>query len=509
LAAAWELVVTSDRDGTPQPVVQVLEAEGRIGGKLLATQFAGRTVDQAADAFLARRPEATTLCEELGLDQQLVPVGASGASIWARGRLRPMPAALNVGIPTRWWPLFRSGILSTTESLRVARDLVVPHRGERGVMGDRSVGHIVGERLGRPVVERLADPLIGGIHAGNADDLSAAATMPLLIAASHQSGSLMRRLGRVRTPGQTSAGPTTAGPVFWSLADSTASLADALTTALIARGVTIRTNVRVDAIERSGPKPRGASRWVLSLHHTDEEAGTPPSSASKLEAVDGVVVTTPATEAAVLIAPFAPMAAGLLSTVEYASVAVITLSLPKGAIRTQRSGTGFLVPRTSIVGGHKPLITGCTYLDRKWPHLARPDDDLIRVSVGRYGDDRQADLDDDQLGSAATGELAALLDIQGDPLETAVTRWTRAFPQYQVGHLIKVAQVEGELAKLDGIALAGAALRGVGIPACIGSGRNAAKQVLESLSRRGNSAGSKPTVGSNGSAAIVAAGDEP
>ena len=482
LAAAWELVVSSERAGNPPPHVVLLEASDRVGGKLLATEFAGRTVDLAADAFLARRPEATTVVSELGIDDQLVPVGTSGASIWARGRLRSMPAGLNLGVPTRWWPLFRSGILSPTESLRAARDVLLPHRGQRSVVGDRSVGEIVGERLGHAVVERLADPLIGGIHAGSADNLSAAATMPVLIAASHQPGSLMHRLGRVQGPppkqDRKEEPPT---PVFWSLSGATASLADQLAKALIDRGVTINTDVHVDAVERRGVERSDASRWTLSLHHTTvPKTGTHSQSANgthdsrhDLLHADGVVLAVPATEAAVLLAPLAPVAAGLLSTVEYASVAVITMSLPPGSVGAQRTGTGFLVPRASTIGGRRSLITGCTYLDRKWPHLRRPDDELIRVSVGRFGDERHTELDDEELASAASAELAQLLDLRSDPAETMITRWDRAFPQYQVGHLLKTAQVEAETASLDGIAVAGAALRGVGIPACIGSGRRA------------------------------------
>jgi oxygen-dependent protoporphyrinogen oxidase len=197
--------------------------------------------------------------------------------------------------------------------------------------------------------------------------------------------------------------------------------------------------------------------------------------------VDGLVVAVPAPEAAVLLAPVAPTAAGILGSIEYASVAVITLSLPPGSIRARRRGTGFLVPRPSTIAGLPSLITGCTYLDLKWPHLGRPDDELVRVSVGRFGDDRHLLLDDDQLRASAFGELAHILDIHGAPRETSVTRWDRALPQYRPGHLIGVAQVEEEVAALGGLAVAGAALRGVGIPACIGSGRSAARLVLGSL----------------------------
>ncbi len=490
LAAAWELVDASERAGTPAPMVRVFESGHRIGGKLRATEFAGRTVDLAADAFLARRPEATELCRELGLADQLVPVGASGASIWARGRLRPMPGGLNLGVPTRWWPLARSGILSPLESLAAARDVVVPHRGGSPVFGDRSVGEIVEERLGRPVVDRLVDPLIGGINAGGVDDLSAAATMPVLIAASLQPGSLMHRLGRIppaapgpstgadpsAAPSTPADGRATPSPVFWSLTGGTASLAQHLADALVRRGATLQTDVRVDAIERRRPAGPGSGGWLLSLHDTADHG-----SSDQLP-VDGVVVAVPATEAAVLLAPVAPTAAGILSTVEYASVAVITMSLAAGSIRAHRRGTGFLVPRTSAIDGLPALITGCTYLDLKWPHLGRPDDELVRVSAGRFGDDRHLLLDDDQLSASAFGELAHVLDIRGAPLETSVTRWDRAFPQYRPGHLIRVAKVEEEVAALGGLAVAGAALRGVGIPGCVGSGRSAARLVLGSLS---------------------------
>jgi len=237
LAAAWELVNRAEAD---RPEVHVLEGAARVGGMMMATEFAGRTVDLAADAFLARRPEAVELCEELGITDQLVPVGASGASILARGKLRAMPGGLALGIPTRWLPLARSGILSPSELLRVGTDLFRPHLGTGSAFGDRSVGAIVGERLGRPVVERLADPLIGGIHAGQADELSAAAIFPVLIAASHQSGSFMRRLGRTQaaravTPSDASPG----GPLFWSLQDATASLVDRLILQLVERGVSV------------------------------------------------------------------------------------------------------------------------------------------------------------------------------------------------------------------------------------------------------------------------------
>ena len=487
LAAAWELVA-GDRGapdgggpdgGGPVPEVVVFEADDRLGGKLRSETIGDRRVDVAADAFLARRPEATGLCDELGLTDRLVPVGASGASIWARRRLRPMPEGLNLGVPTRWWPLARSGILGPAESARVLADLVVPRLGTSRAFGDQTVGEIVGSRLGRPVVERLADPLIGGINAGSVDRLSAATTFPVLIAAAHQSGSLMRRLGAALAAAATS-GPGPGTPVFWSLADSTASLVDALVEALTARGVVFRPGTPVDAVDRTGGRPGHPAGWALSLG----PPGTAGSAAGPPERpeFDGVILAAPAPRAAVLLAPHAPDAAELLNSIRYASVAVVTLTLAEGSVGGPLRGTGFLVPRTSPVDGRPALITGCTFLSRKWPHLARPGQELIRASVGRFGDDRFTSLGDGELVTAVLGELSALLDIRGEPLDAVVTRWDEAFPQYEVGHLIRVGYIEEHLAALPTMAVAGAALRGVGIPACIGSGRAAARRVLASLS---------------------------
>lgn len=364
LAAAWELLRAPGPDGPPSVVL--LEASPRLGGKLRAAEFAGRTVDLAGDAFLARRPEATELCEELGISDELVPVGATGASIWARGTLRSMPEGSTLGVPTRWWPLARSGILSPGEALRVARDLVTPHRGTRTITGDRAVGEIVGGRLGRPVVDRLVDPLIGGIHAGDVDELSAAATFPLLLAADQQPGSLIRRLRRVpsrATPFDPSSADPSA-PAFWSLREGTASLALRLGDALERSGASVRSGVRVDAL-RAGGASNGLPRWTVELGGTAADR----EGRSAVE-VDGLVLAVDAPEAARLLRPLAPASASLLTDIDSSSVAVVTVSVPEASIEAPLRGTGFLVPRTSTVDGRRALITGCTFLSRKWPHLA-------------------------------------------------------------------------------------------------------------------------------------------
>jgi len=480
LAAAWQLSQElGPSTGGEAPRVLVLEAGGRTGGKVRSTEFAGRQVDLAADAFLARRPEATGLCAELGLTDDLVAPGAAGASLWARGRLRMMPAGVNLGVPTRWWPLARSGILGPAGSVRAAVDLVRPHRARPELTGDAAVGGVVTARLGHEVTERLVDPLVGGIHAGGVDDLSAEATFPPLLVADRSAGSLMRRLRMPAPPPPDPAAP--AAPVFWSLDGTAARLPAELTAALVARGVAVHVGVAVESLSR--PTADGAGSWVLTL--AGETATVPGAAGASDNArtltVDGVVLAVPAGQAAGLLADHAPQAAAVLGDIRHASVSVVTLSIPAGAVRAELVGTGFLVPRTSPVDGRTALITGCTYLTRKWPGLARPGDELIRLSVGRFGDDRPDAMDDDELTAAAFGELAGILGIDGRPRESLVTRWHGAFPQYRPGHFERSDGILAAVAGLPGIGVAGSAYRGVGIPAVVGSGRAAARAVLASL----------------------------
>ncbi len=476
LSAAWELV--TGVDGVA-PRVVVLEAGPRLGGKVRSAEFCGRTVDLAADAFLARRPEATTLCDELGLTDALVAPGASGASLWARGRLRMMPDGVNLGVPTRAWPMLRSGILGPAGLVRAGLDLFLPHKGDPGATADRSVGDIVGSRLGHQVVERLVDPLVGGIHAGGVDDLSAESTFPPLLTADRRSGSLIRALRQPAPPSASGAAPL---PVFWSLEGGNARLPAELAAALAARGVAAHAGVAVESMERL-PGGRTGATWRLAL--AGDAAGVAgsegPSDTLRSLDVDAVVLAVPAGQAAGLLGEHAPVASSLLADVELASVTVITLSMPTGAIRSPLLGTGFLVPRTSPVAGRTALITGCTYLTRKWPGLARPEDELIRLSVGRLGDDRPDSLDDDELTSTVLAELSAVHDVTAPPRASLVTRWHGAFPQYRVGHLERTSTIEQAVAELPGVAVAGSTYRGVGIPAVVGNGRAAARTVLASL----------------------------
>ncbi len=485
LAAAWELTGGVDGPGPSAPRVMVIEEGTALGGKLRSEPFGApdRIVDLGADGFLGRRPEAYTLCRELGLADELVPVGASSASIWVRGRLRPMPKGLVLGVPTRVWPTVRSGVLRPSGSLRLALDVVSPRPDLRGPLGDRAIGPLVTRKLGRQVTDTLVGPLVGGIHAGDIGDMSAAASFPLLLQTVPRRGSLMRALRRT-TAGEPAADAGT--PAFWAVPGGMAALVDRLAGALQARGVVLQTATTVESLL---PSSMPAAPWTLQTTRGPVAAR-------------GVVLGVPAGVASDLLDRLDPDAAALLRSIDYASVAVVTLSLPADAVPGNLHGTGLLVPRGTplptdgreAMGIDDPhfLLTAVTYLSQKWPHLARPGEVLLRGSAGSFGDPRIAGLGDAELVARTLAELRILIGITGDPSAASVTRFDQAFPQYRVHHLSRVQGIQAGVARLGGLAMAGAAYAGVGIPACIGSGRAAGAAMAEYLGRPALVEGARP-----------------
>jgi oxygen-dependent protoporphyrinogen oxidase len=455
LSAAWELTGGA-APLADAPAVTLVEASPRLGGPLQSVDVGGHIVDLGPDGFLGRRLEAVDLCAEVGISNGLVPIAARGASVWARGRLRTLPDGHALGVPTRFWPTARSGIVGVRGALGLARDAVLPRPDVRGPIGDRAIGPLVARKLGRRVVDMMVDPLVGGIHAGSVDDMSAAAAFPPLLAAAQRRGGLMRAL-RAEVP---PADPDGA-PLFWSLRGGMASLVDALGAGLRARGADVRLSSPADSLERSS-----SGGWVVATAGGVVEA-------------DAVVLATSAPATAALLAPHDGEVAGLLHAIDYASVVLVTFRVGDDDMPSTLHGTGFLVPRRSPhKGGDSWAVTACTYLDRKWPHLDRGGETLLRASLGRIDDSRAVEWSDEEVTERAWEELGALMGVVGQPAAALVTRFVDAFPQYRVHHLLRTAGVESALARLGSVAVAGAAYRGVGIPACIASGRSAARALL-------------------------------
>jgi oxygen-dependent protoporphyrinogen oxidase len=438
--------------------VTVIESAPWLGGKLRRSELGGLPVDEGAESFLTRAPEGLDLVAALGLSEELIRPATTAAGVWTRGRVRRLPPRTLLGIPADLPALADSEVLSPWGTLRAAADLLWPPTPCRD---DVAVGQLVARRLGREVVDRLVDPLLGGVYAGRAELLSLQATVPQLADAAAAGGSLVRAAGRALAAGAGSVGsgpvpePASPTPVFATLRGGLAVLAERLAAELRAAGAQLMVGRPVRELRR------GPDGWTLVVGST--------RSPERLDA-ERVVLALPAAPAARLLRPLSPAAAADLSAIDYASVAIVTLLYPPGS-RPGPAGSGFLVP---AVDGR--LIKAATFLSRKWPELSAPGL-LVRCSVGRYGEVRDVQRDDADLVAGAARELADAAGLTAPVVAGRVTRWGGALPQYLVGHPSRVLRLREAIARLPGLAVCGAAYDGVGVPACIRSARAAVAKV--------------------------------
>jgi len=417
--------------------VVVLEGSPRVGGALGVSEVAGVAVDEGADAFLVRQPEAVALAAEVGAT--VVHPAARRARVLVAGRLRPLPRTL-LGVPLDLRGA--AGVLGPVGTARAAADRRLP---PTPWSCDVAVGAHLRRRLGAAVVDRLVAPLLGGVYAGDPDLLSLRATIPAL--ADPAGGSLLRRAAAV-TPAPSEA------PVFGSLAVGLGALPP-----LLAAGLDVRTGTPVTGLRRS---PTG---WSLAT------PGGPVEAAA-------VVLAVPAPAAARLLRAEAPHAATAAAGTPYASVAVVTLafsSATSGLLR-DREWSGWLVPPSAGA-----VVKAVTVSGAKWAHVgaAAGGLSLVRASVGRFGEERDLQREDPELVGVVAAEVAATADVRGPVVDARVSRWGGALPQYLVGHLDRVAALRAALP--PGLAVCGAGYDGVGIPSCIRSGQAAAAAAITGL----------------------------
>ncbi|MEU0004485.1 protoporphyrinogen oxidase [Streptomyces sp. NPDC006314] len=462
LAAAHRLLGRGAR-------VTVLEASERVGGKLLPGEIAGVRVDLGAESMLARRPEAVTLAREAGLADRLQPPATATASIWTRGALRPMPKGHVMGVPGTAAAL--SGVLSDEGLARIERDAALP-RTEVG--DDVAVGEYVAARLGREVVDRLVEPLLGGVYAGDAYRISMRSAVPQLFRAAHTHDSLTEAVREIQAK---AAAARQTGPVFMGIDGGVGTLPLAVAESVRARGGEILTGTPVRELRRGGTAERGAvseSRAPGAAGGADARHGAgaaQPDAAWRVVAgdrvlhADAVVLAVPARAAADLLRAESPGAAADLAAVEYASMALVTLAYRRADLRLPE-GSGFLVPP---VDGR--TIKASTFASQKWGWIADQDPGVVvlRTSVGRYGETAILQRDDADLVEVSRHDLREATGLDAAPLRTRVTRWTDGLPQYPVGHHARVARIREHVAKLPGLAVCGAQYDGVGVPACIAS----------------------------------------
>jgi oxygen-dependent protoporphyrinogen oxidase len=414
----------------------VFEGSPQVGGKLRRSEVGGVMVDEGADSMLRRIPYAVDLATTLGLEL-ISPT--TGAGLWTRGRIRPLPAGTVMGVPTRLAAL--RGVVSPKAQARAALDLV---RRSAPLTEDVTVGSLVSGKVGREVTQQLVDPLLGGVYAGRADLLSVQATLPQLWESAQREGSLIRAA-------RAAQGTPSGGPVFAGLPGGLGQLPEVL-----AKGLDVRCGFPVTALERT------ASGWRVMTREGSQE-------------VDAVVLAVPAAPAAKLLASHVP--ADELAGVGYASVGIVALVLDGPCPGT---GTGYLVP--AVEGRTTKAVT---FTSRKWSAAVGDREaqaagaTVVRASVGRYQEEADLQRDDSELVDIVLRELTDAVGPVPRVVDSRVTRWGGALPQYAVGHVDLVRRLRASLP--PGLAVAGAAYDGVGVPAVVRSGQVAAEAVLAGL----------------------------
>jgi len=366
--------------------------------------------------------------------------------------------------------LARSGVVSAPGVLRAALDRVLPRT---PLDGDPSVADYIGARMGGEVVDRLVEPMLGGVYAGRTERLSLDSALPQLAPLAREERVLARAVRRAAARQRAQARPD--APAFATLRGGVATLADALAAAAPAR---IETSATVRRLERA---PGG--RWALTVGAAAPDA--PGSAAPREIGADAVVLACPAPAAGKLLGTVSASAAAELAGIEYASMAIVTLAYPAAAFARVPAGSGFLVSAREGL-----TIKAATFSSRKWPWMAEEsaagtgagaDTVLVRCSIGRAGESAALQRSDDELAALAAADLAAVCGVAGAPTEQRVTRWGGGLPQYDTGHSARVRRIRTALADLGGLAVCGAAYDGVGVPACIADATGAAEEVLASV----------------------------
>jgi len=436
------------RDRTDVEVL-VLEASDRVGGKLRLATVAGVTTDVGAESILNRRPEGVALARAAGLADRVVHPASTAARIWSRGQLRPMPRSL-LGVPLDLDELRQSGLLSRDGMERALEDTELPPT-ELGAE-DVSIGWLAEQRFGPELVDRLVEPLLGGVYAGHAREISARAAAPQVVAALSRAPSLARAAAE-------SLGSASDVPVFAGLEGGIGQLPGAVVDTW---GIDVRTGTTVRAIERT---PRG---WTIV---------TGPTASTSTVSADAVVVATPGAPASRLLNHIAPVASRELAGVEYASTAIVTLALSVDEV-PDLDASGFLVPPVEA-----RAVKAATYSFAKWGWVRAASGDVVvlRTSVGRHREERELQVTDEELVKRSLADLQQIAGLTAEPVDWHVQRWGGGLPQYAVGHLDRVRRIRESVAAVPGLAVCGAAYDGLGIPACIATGEAAAQRVLGGL----------------------------
>jgi protoporphyrinogen/coproporphyrinogen III oxidase len=454
LAAAHRLLEVD-----PRCQVALFEAADRLGGVIATVNEDGYQVEQSADNFITTVPWGVELCKRLGLAEQLVQTNSTyrRTLVVRRGRLHALPDGFLMMAPTRLWPLAITPILSPLGKLRAALEYFIPPRADDA---DETMAAFVRRRLGREVFDRLVEPLVSAVYAADMEKLSVLATLPRFREMERNFGSLIRAMrhqmkNRPRGPAESGARYS----MFVTLRDGLSSLVETLASRLPPG--TVRLKTPVNRIERAANEWKV---WTSPLSTLDSPLST---------AYDSLILAAPSPVAARLLQPIDPALAVELASVTHSGTAIVSLGYDAGQIGNAINGMGAVVPAIE----NSPILA-CSFSSRKYPHRAPEGKELLRVFVGGARHPELAEMPDEQLKPLVLGEVARLLRIRGEPCFCNIAHWPGTMPQYHVGHKELVARIEGRVAALPRLQLAGNAYHGVGLPDCIHGGELAAERIL-------------------------------
>lgn len=442
--------------------VLVLEKDNRIGGKILTEKVGNYLVEAGPDSFLPEKVQTVHLARHLGLEPEMLPSNDEhkGTFIFSGGRLHSLPEGVMLMVPTMFMPMVRSKLISWPGKVRMGMEMFVPKRKQQG---DESLGSFVTRRLGRECLDKIAEPLVAGIHTSNPDNMSVESTFPRFLQMEQKHGSLIRGMlaAMKNRPHATLTGPSKGRPgapkmtYFMSFRKGMQTLSQACADAL-GQGA-IRTGAAVASIE-----PRGKGYAVILQNGETLEA-------------DHVMVGTAAYDASRMIRPFAPDAADRMDQIDWSSSGNISLAFRRKDVKVPLKGFGFIIPKVE-----NRRINATTYSSIKWSERAPDDRILLRVFVGGGNrEDLVYDLDDDQMVRTVLEELDAIVGIRAEPELAKVYRWYKAMPKYTVGHMDRMAILDRTLEQYPGLHLIGCSYKGIGIGGCVQESLVAAEKVLK------------------------------
>ncbi len=441
----------------PDWQITLLEAGDRWGGKIATERvpFADGqfVIEGGPDTFLATKPWGVALCRELGMSERLQGTNPRQKNTYVlhRGRLEPLPDGLAMMLPGKVMPMLTTRLLTWPQKMRLGLDFILPVKpGDE----DESLGAFISRRLGRAAYENLIEPLMSGIYAGDGDQLSLLSTFPYLRDLERKYGSLARgamTMYRQRVAkGKATQGSRSA---FLTPTTGLAEMVEALEKELIARGVDLRLNAPARQVTRQG------TTWRVELDDGVLEA-------------DALILATPAWVSAALLRPVDAVLSEMLARIPYVSTATVSLAYRQRDLPRPLDGYGYVIPRRE-----NRRALACTWTSTKFPHRAPEGYALLRVFIGRAGQERDIRWDKEHLLDVARDELRQTLGITAEPLVARAFVWKKAMPQYNLGHPQKLARIAAALETLPGLALAGNGYRGIGIPDCIHSGEMAVKAI--------------------------------